>query len=176
MTFTHSPRHSLAPVIEELEEAGFEVIRAPETLDRGSTAGRQLQPHPHSSKWRWLGFGELFASPKTVERKEQAHRDNCAACREQEDAEERSRQRDTGKGKVREAQDDATAADERPSNAPRTEAVFAIDGMTCRCATSDSSASLNYHELITARQTTLTQLLHVWHRSCSKPSQEYRHT
>lgn len=136
VTFTHSPRYTLAPVIAELEEAGFEVIHAPETLDRGSLAGRQLQAHPHSSKWRWLSFGELFTSPKAVERKEQAHRDNCAACREQEDAEECSRQRYAAKGKDREVQADAVADDQRPSEAPLTEVVFSIDGMTCRCVDS----------------------------------------
>lgn len=127
VAFSHPVDFSLKNVIAELAEAGFEIVQAG-PLDLERNAGY----HPHRALLptsnTWGRFTDLFY--KAPKDREQAHKDNCVACREEESAE---RKRTEGSS-VRAAKGKAAASSDISSQIMRgsfAEATFAIDGMTC---------------------------------------------
>lgn len=136
VSFDHSPDVSFRLLITELEDAGFDVVKTDATTDL-----ERKSPHhgrsPIADKSRWSRFADLFTLTKD---KQKAHRDNCEACREEEEARiQRSRQRWRARSPAEHSTLDPRPQDEQSrghgepvENAkPLMRGIFSIDGMTC---------------------------------------------
>lgn len=136
VSFNHSPDASIRLLIAELEDAGFDVIKT-DAVNVNGTDGRRRLHSDSAGQSRWSRFSDLFTFAKD---RQKAHRDNCEACREEEDA--RTRRSEWAAEDVGHVSSDARGetvrAEERRGRhrsvhrrKPAVEAVLAIDGMTC---------------------------------------------
>ena len=124
VSFSHSPKFSLKPIIAELEDAGFEVVQVNAT-DLEAT-------HIHSSSVgtskgsRWLRFEDLFGA---TEKRKQAHQDNCEACREEREAHSKDKigLESSGKHALR----PPISEEKSGSRIVVNEMLVSIEGMTC---------------------------------------------
>lgn len=139
VSFNHAPDISIRSLIAELEDAGFDIVKTDATdLERNDA--RRLHA-PTAIRSRWARFSDLFTFTRD---KEQAHRDNCEACREEEEA--RAHREQHGSRAASPSHDirDADHQERRgrdPTVQPKrqlVEAIFAIDGMTCACVIASS--------------------------------------
>ncbi len=120
VSFTHPIGYPLKGVIAELEDAGFDVLR-------NDSADRAYHLHPHSStqsRSTWSRFTDLLGASQ---KKEQAHKDHCVACQEEEETKKQRRP-----SKAADKKGKQSDRDEGDSAGNLVRAVFSVNGMTCR--------------------------------------------
>lgn len=127
VSFEHSLNTPLAPLIAELEDAGFDILHT-DAIVRGGDVHRSASGS--SGRSPWAQFSDLFTSISYKTRLE-AHEENCEACQAEEAAQNHRglsasaafAQQPTG------ARDAAHDSEVSPPQA--VEVNFSIDGMTC---------------------------------------------
>lgn len=125
VSFSHPRGISLKNVIAELEDAGFEVIQTGQTdLERNNNAKHLHRPAASTSTWS--RFADLFSKPKD---RDQAHKDNCEACREEEAIRNKRDEGDISRAGRRRSRDEIV--NDPPQSRKVVEAIFSVEGMTC---------------------------------------------
>ena len=128
VSFDHSPDASIKLLISELEDAGFDVIRTDATAGLDGNEARHLRSSP-ASRSGWSRFSDIFTFSRD---RQKAHRDNCEACREEEDARtEREQQSRKPRTSGVRASAGREIGEQEALEEPLRQGIFAIEGMTC---------------------------------------------
>lgn len=123
VSFSHPHGLTLAPLVRELGDAGFEVLQ--NLGSEGCQSDGTHAGHPHRAfAPPWQSFASLF---KPSGRRERAHREHCQACQDEKASEK-------GKGPVSPVYLELLHGS-ASGDAQSTKAVFTVHGMTCRYAT-----------------------------------------
>lgn len=135
VSFDHSPDASIKLLIAELEDAGFDVLGTDATTHLPGNDSK-LQGSSSVGKSRWSRFSDLFSFSKDRQR---VHKENCEACREEDEARIQREQSRTATSSPSEDEEDIGAANDQSRSRGRSvsrqqslvKAIFAIEGMTC---------------------------------------------
>jgi len=135
ISFTHPASLVLRDAVAELQDAGYEIVKGePHDLERHGQGGtHHHRAAPGSSPW--ARFADLFRAPPPIDR-EQAHKENCEACREEEAA-------SSNRDEVGAKEHNAAAGGDTGARREPIRAIFSIEGMTCTSCTSSLESALN---------------------------------
>lgn len=136
VSFDHSPDASIKLLIAELEDAGFDVLGTDATSSGLVSDDFKLKGIDSSGRSRWSRFSDLFSFSKDRQR---AHRENCDACREEDQARFNREQARRATPPSSRTNEDLQGDDNESSGRGRSRSdqkslvkgVFAIEGMTC---------------------------------------------